>query len=252
MTLAPEGALLIADGVGHRVFRFHPGTRQLTVVAGTGQPGSSPDGTAAAQASLRRPAGIAVAADGTIYVSEETGHQVRSIDGAGRLGTVAGVGTASHTGDGGSARAAGVHAPTGLARAGNELYVAEAGAHTIRRIDLAGDRISTVAGSEVPGFAGDGGPALQARLAIPQAVAITADGSRLFIADRGNRRVRVVNLATGTIATYAGDGTTRFTGSRQPAGATALRGPRGLWITPTALYVADPPMYVVWQATIDF
>jgi DNA-binding beta-propeller fold protein YncE len=249
--LALDGTLLIADGVGHRVFRFSPADRRLTVLAGTGVSAASPDGTPAAQASLRRPAGIAVGEDGSIYVAEERGNQVRRIQPDGTLGTVAGTGAAAHAGDGGSALAAALHAPTGLAVHGGALYVAEAGAHTVRVIDLAAGGIATVAGNQALGFTGDGGPALQAALATPHAIAVTADGTRLFIADRDNRRVRVVNLQTGIIATYAGDGTTRFTGPRQPAGATALRAPRGLWAAPGRLYIADPPMHVAWVAVLE-
>jgi len=251
MTLAPDGGLLIADGVGHRVFRFIPATRQLEVVAGIGTPAYAPDGVPARQASLRRPAGIAVSPAGIIYISEENGHQVRTLDAAGVLGTLAGNGTASHSGDGGSAATAGVHSPAGLALHGNSLFLAEAGANAVRRVDLASHQIATVAGNLVRGFTGDGGPALQAALAAPRALAVTPDGTRLFIADRDNRRVRVVNLESGSIATYAGDGSTDFTGNRQPAGVTALRAPSGLWTSPGYLYIADPAMYVVWQATTD-
>jgi sugar lactone lactonase YvrE len=251
MSLAPDGALLIADGVGHRVFRFSPADRRLTVIAGTGVSAAAADGTPAAQASLRRPAGIAVGDDGSIYISEERGNQVRRIQPDGALSTLAGTGAAAHTGDGGNALAAAVHAPAGLVRHGGSLYLAETGAHTVRVIDLATGQIGTVAGNQALGFAGDGGPALQAALATPQALAVSADGTRLFIADRDNRRVRVVNLQTGSIGTYAGDGTTRFSGSRQPAGATALRAPRGLWAAAGRLYIADPPMHVVWVAALE-
>jgi sugar lactone lactonase YvrE len=249
MTLAADGTLLVTDGASHRVFRFAPASGNLVVVAGTGVAGASADGTPALQASLRRPAGIALGGDGTIYVSEESGNQVRRIDAAGVLRTVAGSGAAAHTGDGAAAVSAGVYLPTGLAVQSGQLYIAESGAHTIRRVDLGTGQIETVAGNQVQGFAGDGGPALQASFAVPQAVAVTAAGT-LYVSDRDNHRVRVVNLITGVIATYAGSGATVFTGNRLPAGAVSLRSPRGLAIGGSFLYIADPAMHVVWRATI--
>lgn len=250
MTLAADGSLLITDGASHRLFRFSPGTATLAVVAGTGTAAASPDGTPAAQASLRRPAGVAVGSDGSIYISEESGNQVRRIDPAGVLRTVAGTGAAAHTGDGAAALSAGVHLPTGLAIDGTRLFIAEAGGHTVRLVDLGAGTIETVAGNGAQGFAGDGGPALQASLSTPQALAVAAGGSALYISDRDNHRVRMVNLETGSISTYAGSGGTGFTGNRQPAGAAALRAPRGLDAGGGFLYIADPAMYIVWRATI--
>lgn len=250
MALAPDGTLLITDGGSHRVFRFAPASGALTVVAGTGAAGASPDGTPALQASLRRPAGIALAADGSIYVSEESGNQVRRIDAGGVLRTVAGSGSAVHSGDGAAAVSAGVFLPTGLALHGTQLYIAEAGAHTVRRVDLSTAGIETVAGNQVQGFSGDGGPALQASLSVPHALAVTASGSTLYISDRDNHRVRMVSLASGAIATYAGTGSTVFNGRRQPAGAAALRSPRGLAAGASFLCIADPAMQVVWRATV--
>jgi len=250
MALAGDGSLLITDGAAHRVFRFSPGNAALTVVAGTGTAAASPDGTPALQASLRRPAGIAVGEDGSIFIAEESGNQVRRIDPTGVLRTVAGTGAAAHTGDGAAATAAGVHLPTGLAVHTDRLYIAEAGAHTVRRVELGTGTIETVAGNQVPAFSGDGGPALQASFSVPQALAVTPDGSTLYISDRDNHRVRMVNLATGVTGTYAGSGSTIFTGNRQPAGAAALRSPRGLSVGGSFLYIADPAMQVVWRATI--
>jgi DNA-binding beta-propeller fold protein YncE len=164
---------------------------------------------------------------------------------------VAGSGAANHSGDGGPALAAGIALPTGLALHGAQLYVAEAGAHTVRRIELGSGTIETVAGNQLQGFSGDGGPALQASLSVPQALAVTPSGSTLYISDRENHRVRMVSLATGVIATYAGNGSTVFSGNRQPAGAASLRSPRGLAAGGSFLYIADPAMHVVWRATIS-
>jgi len=250
MTLALDGTLIVADGLGQRVFRFSPANSALTVIAGTGTSAYSADGTPAAQASLRRPAGVAVAEDGSMFVAEETGNQVRRIDPAGLLQTVAGSGSASSGGDGGSATGAGIYLPAGLASGPGQLYIAESGAHRVRRVDLDHATIETVAGTGARSFGGDGGPAIQASLAVPQSLALTPGGNALYISDRDNHRVRLLNLNTGIITTYAGNGSTIFSGTRQPAGVTALRSPRGLSATGGFLFIADPAMYVVWRAAI--
>lgn len=185
-----------------------------------------------------------------MFVAEETGNQVRRIDPAGLLQTVAGSGSASSGGDGGSATGAGIYLPAGLASGPGQLYIAESGAHRVRRVDLDHATIETVAGTGARSFGGDGGPAIQASLAVPQSLALTPGGNALYISDRDNHRVRLLNLNTGIITTYAGNGSTIFSGTRQPAGVTALRSPRGLSATGGFLFIADPAMYVVWRAAI--
>ena len=93
--------------------------------------------------------------------------------------------------------------------------------HLIRRVDTSGV-ITTFAGSGTPGFSGDGGPATAAELSSPGGVA-WHNGS-LYIADRANNRVRVVD-ASGTIDTFAGNGSTTYNGENIPAPAISLYGP---------------------------
>jgi sugar lactone lactonase YvrE len=141
--------------------------------------------------------------------------------------------------------------PTGLAFSRGRLFVSESGTHSVRAIELSSGTISTVAGSLAQGFAGDGGPALLARLSNPRALTVSADGNTLFIADRDNHRVRALNLAAGTIRTFSGTGATQFNGSRQPAGDAALRNPGGLWASARGfLFIADTGHQVVWRATL--
>ena len=100
-----------------------------------------------------------------------------------------------------------LNAPFGMAFGpqGNTLYIAEIGNHRVRRVDLATGIITTVAGTGQAGFGGDGGPATQAQLNSPQAVALDAQGN-LYIGDTGNARIRRVT-PTGVISTLAGTGT---------------------------------------------
>lgn len=143
--------------------------------------------------------------------------------------------------------------PAGLALAGSVLYVAEGGGHRIRSVDLSTGTIRTVAGSGLADFAGDGGPATDARLRNPLAVAVSNDGRVLYVADTGNRRVRAVSLLTGMITTFAGTGEAAFNGDLLEAGQTALGAPSALTISPLGrLFVADSEQHVVRRTALGF
>lgn len=141
---------------------------------------------------------------------------------AGPIVTIAGGGTG---GDGIAAREAILDEPHGLAldAAGN-LYVAERSRHRVRRIDAATGVITTVAGTGVAGFEGDGGHATLARLNAPATIALDPAGI-LYIADAGNARIRRVSLATGLITTYAGNGAAGSSPDGTPAAQASLSGP---------------------------
>ena len=248
---APDGSLLLADAMGHRVLRFDLATRRLTAVAGTGVDAFAPDGSRAATSPLRRPQGVAVGSDGTIYISEDGSARVRRIDAQGNLVTVAGTGVPGYAGDGGPARDAQLNTPAGLALHERTLYVADAEGHVVRGIDLAAGIIETLAGTGSSGFAGDGGPAAIAQLGKPHGLALAPVGDLLFISDRENHRVRVVQLSTGVIQTHAGTGLTQPSGSRGPTGTISLHTPLGMAAAGRGfLYIADSGHYVVWRSTL--
>jgi DNA-binding beta-propeller fold protein YncE len=251
MVPAPDGTFLIADPIGHRVMRFDPLTNALTVVAGTGANIFTPDGAPAASASLRAPYGVAIGRDGRIYISEQGASRVRYIDETGALRTLAGTGVAGYAGDGGPATEALLSLPSGLAVDADGVYIADAGSHTVRTVHLGDGTITTLAGTGGQGFSGDGGPAVLAQLYVPIGLVLSIDGTTLFIADRENHRIRVVNLVSRSIQTFAGSGSPQFSGSRGPAGDTSLRWPTGLAIAERGfLYIADTGHFVIWRAAL--
>jgi sugar lactone lactonase YvrE len=148
---------------------------------------------------LSVPSGLALDADGSLYISDSGQHRVLKLGPEGRLLTVVGTGTAGFTGDGGPAAAAQLDGPWGLAvDARGSLAIADAGNHCVRQVTPDG-RITTVAGTGMAGLSGDGGPATAARLDRPLGLAFDRQG-RLFVVDSLNGRIRRVD-GEGVITT---------------------------------------------------
>lgn len=146
VAVGPDGSVFVTELLGHRVRRIRPDGIVATI-AGTGQPGYGGDGGPAMSARLNGPAGIAVAADGTIFVTELKGHRVRRIATDGTITTVAGTGDAGFSGDGGPGNEAALSAPAFcVIGPDGSLYVSDSGNGRVRRID-AGGMITTVAGA---------------------------------------------------------------------------------------------------------
>jgi sugar lactone lactonase YvrE len=142
-------------------------------------------------------------------------------------------------GDGEPAIRARLNFPTAVAvdHQGN-LLIADTMNHRVRRVDAATGVISTLVGTGHPRFSGDGGPGHQAAVNEPAALALDNEG-RLFIADQSNNRVRVIDLSTGLISTFAGTGSATYDGDGIPAGKASLSGPSGLMVQGGLLYIAD-------------
>jgi sugar lactone lactonase YvrE len=151
--------------------------------------------------------------------------------------TIAGTGAEGLSGDSGPATSAKIASPTAIVSdAAGNLYFADRDNHSVRKIDTAGN-ITTVAGSGIEGFDGDGGPATSALLDTPGGVALDAAGN-IFIADTKNHRIREVS--NGVITTYAGTGTASFCGDGGPPTSACLFLPMGIAFDSSGeLYIAD-------------
>lgn len=232
-----QGEILIADAGNHRV-RMVAGDGRIYSVAGTGVAGYNGDEIAGTQAKLNRPVSVVALPNGNCAIAEADNLRVRLLEGCdGTIHTLAGI-PDTFNGDGWPAQAAQLVGPFGVARdAQGNTYVADFDAHRVRRINAQGI-ISTFAGTGVAGFSGDGGPATQARLNLPVAVALDAQNNVLIL-ETGNRRVRRVNGA-GTITTVVGNGQWGSGGDGGPAVNASLQYPLGLAIDPSQnLYITD-------------
>ena len=215
----------------------------LTLVAGTGAAGddAGPGGVATG-ARFVSPVAVATP-DGQLLVADAGTCRVQRVDHAGLVQQVAGTGVCGSEGDGGPASTAQLHHPGGLALATDgSVVVADTDNCTIRLISPAGviSRVAGRAGDPQPscGFGGDTGPATNALLDHPAAVAVAGDGS-LYIADTANCRVRRVDTA-GVITTVAGSGTCGYAGDRARATNAHLDHPGGVAVDPAGrVHVAD-------------
>jgi hypothetical protein len=226
------GNLFFADTNRHEVYESSLGG-VLTVVTGNGVQGFSGDGGAATGAELNSPQGVAVGADGTLYIADTGNERIRVVR-AGVISTFAGNGSVGFAGDGGAALGAEFRSPNALVvDAMGALLVSDAGNARVRRISAG--VISTVVGNGVQGFGGDGGAAVAAEIDTPMGLAVGADG-RVFVADSHNDRIRVVGT-DGEIATLAGNGVRGFAGDGGAATAARLSLPRGLMVTAAGMVI---------------
>lgn len=154
------------------------------------------------------------------------------------INTFAGNGASGYSGDGGPATSAELTTPNKVAVdfAGN-VYVADIGSHTVRKIDATG-KITTFAGNGTSGFSGDNGPAIAAQLTTPIGLAVDAAGN-VYISDEDNQRIRKVDTS-GVITTFAGNGTPGFAGDGGVATSAEFNNPVGIAVDPSGnVYVAD-------------
>jgi Secretion system C-terminal sorting domain/Bacterial Ig domain len=237
---------IVFDGAGNMYFTdgANSGVRKIntagiiTTFAGNGTPGFFGDGGPATAAELYNPTAIAIDGTGNIYICDVTNRRIRKVNTLGIISTIAGNGTYGYTGDGGMATDAEIKLPSGIVLdASGNIFIADNGCNVIRKINTAGI-ISTIAGTGIAGYGGDGMPATAALFNGPCYIAIDMAGN-LFVPDVSNRRVRKID-AMGIISTVAGTGTMGYSGDGGPATAALLNQPSSIGIDDLGnLYIGD-------------
>ncbi|MBO0735920.1 MAG: hypothetical protein J2P48_05045 [Alphaproteobacteria bacterium] len=213
----------------------------ITTAVGTGEKGYRGDGGPAARALLNGPFDVGFDADGNLCFSDTFNHCIRRVDARSDIiSTIAGCGEAGYSGDGGPATRARFNEPYGIAvdRSGN-VYVADRHNHCVRRIDAASGIATTFAGNGSSGSGGDNGAASRAAMVEPNGLALDPGQTRLFIADVADHRVRVVDLTSGTIRTFAGTGEAEHRGDGGPAAMAGIHGARAVKVA------ADGTVYIL-------
>lgn len=184
--------LYVSDLYTNKVKKVNISTGIITTVAGNGTNAYGAEGVAATATSIAQPDGLAFDAAGNLYLSQQGVYRVSVVKAAdGKIYPVAGNGSAGYDGDG-IATAHNLYIPFGLATDGNStLYIAEFGSNLIRKVNLNTGMMTTYAGNTDFGEGGDGGPATNAELSSPIAVATDAEG-KLYICNVNGARVRMV------------------------------------------------------------
>jgi sugar lactone lactonase YvrE len=236
--LTAGGHTYVADTYANRIRKVDATTGLVTTLAGNGSGGFSGDGGAAAFATLANPSCVAVGASETVYIADSGNHAIRKVSSEGSITTIVGTGQSGFSNDGKRGTIAQVRYPEGVILGpGGTLYIADSGNNRIRKLSPDGI-VTTVAGDGTQGFGGDGGPATKAKFSRPIGMALAPDGS-LYVADSGNRRVRVI-LPNGTIQTIAGNGTNAYEGDNGPALQAGFGRPTWLALDAKGdLYVSD-------------
>ena len=201
----------------------------IQTIAGTGEAGYSGDGGLATAAALREPFMCAFDPAGNLVFSESRNYCVRRIDArTGVITTLVGDGQPGYSGDGGPADRARLNEPYSLTVDDNgDIYIVDRLNAVVRKMDGATGIISTVAGAGEPGYGGDGGPGTLAQLREPNDCCLDGRGA-LLIADIQDQRIRRLDLDTGIITTFAGNGEKVRAGDGLPATQASILGARAV------------------------
>ena len=234
------GNMFFVEMQNHVVRRVDVRTHIITTVAGTGTAGFSGDGGPAVQAQFKQPHSIVFDRRGRLLVCDIGNHRIRRIDlKSGTIVTWAGTGERNRTPEGARVSEAPLNGPRAIAVANNgDLYLALREGNAIYRIDARSEKLYRVAGTGETGYTGDGGQALQAKLAGPKGVALSRDGE-LYLADTENHAIRRVDLKTHVITTVGGTGK-RGDGPDGDPQKCAMARPHGVFVgSDGAVYVGD-------------
>jgi hypothetical protein len=216
-----SGNLYIADYGNYRIRKVSP-DGIITTIAGTGVNGFSGENVPATNAEISLVRYIIVDDTGNIYISDEGNNRVRKITTKDIITTIAGNSSYGFNGDNIPATAATLWGPLGLAidKAGN-VYIADNANDRVRMVNASGI-ITTIAGNGTTGYSGDGDAATNTQIGRPTGLAIDNAGN-IFIG--GNQRIVKIENGTTLVTTYAGTGTSGYSGDGGAATSAEIMEP---------------------------
>ncbi len=245
------GNLFIGDYENKRIRKVTAATGIVNTIAGTGTTGFSGDGGPGISAQISHVYGMYCDSLGNLFFTDVVNYRVRRVDAVtGIITTVAGNGNNTNSGDGGLATNAGLGYLTGLVldKEGNIYFGSEA---TIRKINVTTGIITTIAGSGIVGYGGDGGPATLAQLQLGFTGLAFDSYGNLFLTDVGNHRIRKIDKITGIITSIAGTGIPGFSGDGLPATLAEFYTLRSIYFDLfDNLYIADYGTVNPWDGKI--
>ena len=246
LVIGPDGALYVCETSGHRIRRIDLESDGISTVAGSGVRGYDGDGGPATTAKLDEPYEIRFDRAGNMIFVEMKNHVVRKVDArTGIISTIAGTGQAGFSGDGGPATAATFRQPHSICFDADEnLYICDIGNHRVRRVDPDSGIVTTFAGTGERKPTPDGATLEGTPLNGPRALAFDGQNS-LYLALREGNALYRIDLPLGTLHHVAGTGKSGRSGDGGDAGTAQLAGPKGVAITPGAIYLADTESHTI-------
>lgn len=222
----------------------------ISTVAGNGESGYAGDGGPAVEANLNEPKNIALDSNDNLYIADSENHVIRRVDlASGAITTIAGRTTSTHEDERINASEDPLPLDDADPLGGPSQAVTE---RFTQARDLSGT-VRFVTGTQGGGkrFAGDGGPAIDALLNFPSAVAVDQH-AHVYIADTMNHRIRRIDAKTGIITTIAGTGQRRFSGDDGPATSAALNDPAALVLDRQGhLFIADQSNHRIRRINLE-
>ena len=251
LSLSPNGQLYIADVWNQRIRALDLTNGIMRTVAGNGARAYGGDNGPATAAYLGNPHDVSVDSHGRAVIADSRHGHVRRIDLDGIIRNIAGAAFQWDKGDGGPANCACLMNVFCVAHDANDnIYIGDAQAGRIRRVDRETGIINTVAGCGMPGYSGDNGPAIQAKIGAPTALRFDAAGN-LYFSDANYHVIRKVDMS-GIITTIAGNGTPGFSPDNTAALQANLNTPSGLAVTPAGqIYFSDALNHRVRRINAD-
>jgi DNA-binding beta-propeller fold protein YncE len=225
-----KGDIYIAERDNHVIRKVDMKTGLISTVVGTGVAGFSGDLGPGSKAQLNQPHSIYFDRDGTLLICDIGNNRIRRWNREdGMIETYAGTGATTATPDYSPVRDTPLRAPRTLAMAPNgDLFIALREGNAIYKVDARTQTLQHIAGTGEQGYAGDGGPALKAKLSGPKGLAYSAESNTLYLADTESHTIRMIDLKTKTISTVLGNGS-----------KGELSRPHGVLFANGVLYVSD-------------